>query len=99
MVKYIVLFKLRDDVFVEEKFVVMNSFKEVIEVLFVKIFVICKIEVGLNMNLGEIWNIVLYSEFDNLDDVKFYVIYFEYVVVGKILVEIKESWVCVDYEF
>ena len=31
MVKHIVLFKLRDDVPVEEKLVVMNSFKEAIE--------------------------------------------------------------------
>ena len=33
MVKHIVLFKLRDDVPVEEKLVVMNSFKEAIEAL------------------------------------------------------------------
>lgn len=50
MVKHIVLFKLRDDVPVEEKLVVMNSFKEAIEALPAKISVIRKIEVGLNMN-------------------------------------------------
>ena len=72
MVKHIVLFKLRDDVSVEKKLVVMNSFKEAIEALPAKISVIRKIEVGLNMNPGETWNIALYSEFDNLDDVKFY---------------------------
>ena len=66
MVKHIVLFKLRDDVPVEEKLVVMNSFKEAIEALPAKISVIRKIEVGLNMNPGETWNIALYSEFDNL---------------------------------
>ena len=89
MVKHIVLFKLRDDVPVEEKLVVMNSFKEAIEALPAKISVIRKIEVGLNMNPGETWNIALYSEFDNLDD----------VAAGKILAETKESRACVDYEF
>ena len=39
MVKHIVLFKLRDDVPVEEKLVVMNSFKEAIEALPAKISV------------------------------------------------------------
>ena len=63
MVKHIVLFKLRDDVSVEKKLVVMNSFKEAIEALPAKISVIRKIEVGLNMNPGETWNIALYSEF------------------------------------
>ena len=43
MVKHIVLFKLRDDVPVEEKLVVMNSFKEAIEALPAKISVIRKI--------------------------------------------------------
>lgn len=80
MVKHIVLFKLRDDVSVEKKLVVMNSFKEAIEALPAKISVIRKIEVGLNMNPGETWNIALYSEFDNLDDVKFYATHPEHVV-------------------
>ena len=93
MVKHIVLFKLRDDVPVEEKLVVMNSFKEAIEAL------PAKIEVGLNMNPGETWNIALYSEFDNLDDVKFYATHPEHVAAGKILAETKESRACVDYEF
>ena len=53
MVKHIVLFKLRDDVSVEKKLVVMNSFKEAIEALPAKISVIRKIEMGLNMNPGE----------------------------------------------
>ena len=48
MVKHIVLFKLRDDVPVEEKLVVMNSFKEAIEALPAKISVIRKIEVPVS---------------------------------------------------
>ena len=60
MVKHIVLFKLKDEVSAEEKLVVMNKFKEAIEALPAKIPVIRKVEVGLNMNPGETWNIALY---------------------------------------
>ena len=98
MVKHIVLFKLKDEVSAEEKLVVMNKFKEAIEALPAKISVIRKIEVGLNMNPGESWHIALYSEFDNLDDVKFYATQPDHVAAGKIIAEAKESRSCVDYE-
>ena len=91
MVKHIVLFKLKDEVPAEEKLVVMTKFKEAIEALPAKISVIRKVEVGLNMNPGETWNIALYSEFDTLEDVKFYATHPDHVAAGKILAETKES--------
>ena len=60
--------------------------------------VVRKIEVGLNINPGEAWHIALYSEFDNLDDVKFYATHPLHVAAGKIIAEVKESRACVDYE-
>ena len=98
MVKHIVLFKLKDEVPETDKLVVMNKFKEAIEALPAKISVIRKIEVGLNKNPGESWHIALYSEFDNLDDVKFYATHPDHVAAGKIIAEAKESRSCVDYE-
>ena len=98
MVKHIVLFKVKDEVPETDKLVVMNKFKEAIEALPAKISVIRKIEVGLNMNPGESWHIALYSEFDNLDDVKFYATHPDHVAAGKIIAEAKESRSCVDYE-
>lgn len=98
MVKHIVLFKLKDEVPAEEKLLVMTNFKEAIEALPAKIPVIRKVEVGLNMNSSETWNIALYSEFDTLEDVKFYATHPEHVAAGKILAETKESRACVDYE-
>ena len=98
MVKHIILFKLKDEVPETDKLVVMNKFKEAIEALPAKISVIRKIEVGLNMNPGESWHIALYSEFDNLDDVKFYATHPDHVAAGKIIAEAKESRSCVDYE-
>ena len=90
MVKHIVLFKLKDEVPAEEKLEVMTKFKEAIEALPAKISVIRKVEVGLNMNPGETWNIALYSEFDTLEDVKFYATHPDHVAAGKILAETKE---------
>ena len=98
MVKHIVLFKLKDEVPEAETLVVMNKFKEAIEALPAKISVIRKIEVGLNMNPGEAWHIALYSEFDTLEDVKFYATHPDHVAAGKIIAEAKDSRACVDYE-
>ena len=98
MVKHIVLFKLKDEAPEAEKLEAMNSFKKAIEALPAKIAVIRKIEVGLNMNPGETWSIALYSEFDSLDDVKFYATHPDHVAAGKLLSAVKESRDCVDYE-
>ena len=98
MVKHIVLFKLKDEVSAEKKAAVMHQIKEAIEALPAQISVIRKIDVGLNMNPGETWNIALYSEFDSLEDVKYYATHPDHVAAGKILAETKESRACVDYE-
>lgn len=98
MVKHIVLFKLKEEVSADEKLAAMNNFKAAIEALPAKIPVIRKIEVGLNMNPGETWNIALYSEFDTLDDVKSYAVHPDHVAAGKLLATVKESRACVDYE-
>lgn len=98
MVKHIVLFKLKEEVPADEKLVVMNRFKEAIEALPAKISVIRKIEVGLNINSAETWDMALYSEFDTLDDVKIYAAHPDHVAAGKILATVKESRACVDYE-
>ena len=98
MVKHIVLFKLKDDAPADKKLEAMNGFKAAIEALPAKISVIRKVEVGLNINPGETWNIALYSEFDTLEDVKTYAVHPEHVAAGKLLAEVKESRACVDYE-
>lgn len=98
MVKHIVLFKLKDDISEEKKLTVMKAFKAAIEALPEKIAVIRKIEVGLNINPAEAWNIALYSEFDSLEDVKQYAVHPDHVAAGKLLAEVKESRSCVDYE-
>lgn len=98
MVKHIVIFKLRDEIAQEEKLDIMNRFKVAIESLPAKIPCIRKIEVGLNINPAETWNIALYSEFDSLEDVKTYATHPEHVAAGKIIADAKENRACVDYE-
>lgn len=98
MVKHIVLFKLKDDASADEKLAAMNNFKKAIEALPAKISVIRKVEVGLNINPDEAWSIALYSEFDSLEDVKFYATHPDHVAAGKLIASVKESRACVDYE-
>ncbi|WP_071145127.1 Dabb family protein [Bacteroides ihuae] len=99
MIKHIVLFKLKDEISIEKKLAVMNKFKGAIEALPATIPVIRMIEVGLNVNPAESWNIALSSEFDSLDDLKVYATHPDHVAAGAILAETKESRACVDYEF
>lgn len=99
MVKHIVLFKLKEELPATEKQAVMNQFKEAIEALPAKISVIRKIEVGLNVNPAEAWDIALYSEFDSLEDVKTYAVHPDHVAAGKLLANVKLNRACVDYEF
>jgi len=99
MVKHIVLFKLKDEAPADEKLAAMKSFKAAIEALPAKISVIRKVEVGLNINPAETWSVALYSEFDTLDDVKYYAAHPDHVAAGKLLAAVKESRACVDYEY
>lgn len=99
MVKHIVLFKLKEELPATEKQAVMNQFKEAIEALPAKISVIRKIEVGLNVNPAEAWDIALYSEFDSQEDVKIYAAHPDHVAAGKLLADVKLNRACVDYEF
>ena len=92
MVKHIVLFQLASEMEAERKKNVMDAFKKGIEALPAKIPFIRKIEVGLNANPEEQFDIALYSEFDTMDDVR------AYLAVAALLKDCKKSRSCVDYE-
>lgn len=98
MIKHIVLFKLKEEIGTAEKETVMNQFKVAIEALPVVIPFIRKIEVGLNMNPAETWHIALYSEFDNMEDLKAYATHPAHVEAAKLLANVKDERSCVDYE-
>jgi len=98
MVKHIVMFQLKDTLSMDERLDVMNRFKAAIEALPAKIDVIRKVFVGLNINEAEKWDICLESEFDTLDDVKFYAVHPDHVAAAGILKDAKQDRACVDYE-
>ena len=98
MVKHIVMFKLKETLSAEEKMNVMTQFKAAIEALPATIDVIRKVFVGLNINGAETWDICLESEFDTLEDVKFYAAHPDHVVAAGILKDAKFDRACVDFE-
>ncbi len=98
MVKHIVLFQLNPDMDAEAKMEVMRAFKKGIEALPATIENIRKIEVGLNINSDEAYDIALYSEFDTLEDVKAYAVHPAHLAVAALLKDCKKSRSCVDYE-
>ncbi len=97
MVKHIVLFRLLSSMGQEKKASVMQAFKEGIESLPREIPFIRKIEVGLNANPEEEFDIALYSEFDTMDDVRAYAVHPAHKAVAALLKDCKESRSCVDY--
>ena len=98
MIKHIVLFKLKDELSSNEKKTIATEFKNAIEALPAKIDVIRKVEVGLNINPNETWDIALYSEFDTMEDVKTYATHPDHVAAAGIIAHAKESRSCVDYQ-
>lgn len=98
MVKHIVLFKLKNEASAEEKQTVALKFKSAIEALPTVIPFIKHVEVGININPDEQWNIALYSEFDTLAEVKAYAVHPAHVAAAKLLADLKENRSCVDYE-
>jgi len=98
MVKHIVLFRLKEGLPAEEKRRVALTFKQKIEQLPAVISFIVKVEVGININADEKWDIALYSEFESLDDVKAYSAHPAHVAAAGCLAGYKEDRACVDYE-
>ena len=97
MVKHIVMFKLKETLSTEEKQEVGNKFKAAIEALPAQIDVIRHVFVGLNINEAEAWDICLESEFDTLEDVKFYSAHPAHVAAAGLLKDAKADRACVDY--
>ena len=98
MVKHIVLFKLKNEIPAAEKQAVALKFQSAIENLPSVIPFIIHVEVGVNINPDEQWDIALYSEFNTLEEVKAYAVHPAHVAAAKLLAEVKESRSCVDYE-
>ena len=97
MVKHIVTFKLNGTH--EERRLVAESLKAAVMTLPVKLEVLHSMEVGINENPAEEWDVVLTAIVDTMDDVAVYAKHPAHVAAASLLAGHKESRACVDYEF
>lgn len=95
MVKHIVTFKLRGtDI---ERKEIARKFKDALLSLPGKIDVLKSMEVGINENADESWDIVLTAVVDKMEDVAVYARHPSHVAASAIIAPFKESRACVDY--
>ena len=96
MVKHIVMFKLKGSP--EERLETAKKFKAALEKLPEIIEPLESIEVGININPAETWDVVLTAKLPTLADVETYAKHPAHVAAASLLGEHKEARGCVDYE-
>lgn len=96
MVKHIVSFKLKGTE--EDRLDAAKRFKEALLALPGQIEVLKSIEVGLNVNPQEDWDVVLTAIVPTLADVSIYAKHPAHVAAASIVAPLKADRACVDYE-
>ena len=74
-------------------------FKSALDALPSQIDVLQSIEVALNENHGEDWDIVLTAIVPTMEDVTVYAKHPAHVAAAAIIKDVKQSRACVDYNF
>lgn len=97
MIKHIVTFKLTGTP--EERREVATKFKEALLALPAVIDVLRSMEVGINENPAEQWDVVLTAVVPTMADVDTYAKHPAHVAAASLLAGHKEARACVDYEF
>lgn len=95
MVKHIVTFQLSGTA--DERLAIARQFKAALEALPQQIDVLHSIEVGINANHAEDWDIVLTAIVDTMDDVAVYAKHPAHVAAAALLTGHKSARACVDY--
>ena len=96
MVKHIVTFKLTGTA--DERRAVAKAFKDALDKLPEQIDVLRSIEVGINENPAECWDVVLTAVVDKMSDVEVYAKHPAHVAAAGLLAGHKADRACVDYE-
>lgn len=96
MVKHIVTFKLSGTA--EERRAVAESFKKALLALPEQIDCLESMEVGINENPAEDWDVVLTAIVPTMADVERYAKHPAHVAAAGLLAGHKDSRACVDYE-
>lgn len=97
MVKHIVTFKLQGPT--ETRREVAGRFADALRELPSQIDCLQQIEVGLNANPAEDWDVVLTAIVPTMADVERYAKHPAHVAAAALLAGHKEARACVDYEF
>jgi hypothetical protein len=97
MVKHIVSFKLTGTA--DERRAVAEAFKAALLALPEQIDVLQSMEVGINENPVEDWDVVLTAIVPTMADVAVYAKHPAHVAAAGLLAGHKENRACVDYEF
>lgn len=95
MTKHIVMFKLHGSDELRRETAL--RFKAALDALPEQIDVLQSIEVALNENPGEDWDIVLTAIVPTMADVATYAKHPAHVAAASIISEVKEARACVDY--
>ncbi len=98
MIKHVVLFQLKPFDSEEAKTAKLNEIKQGLLDLKGKVEVLKTVEVGLNCNPAEPYDIALTTTFNSMEDLEIYAKHPDHVAVGKIVREVLEARACVDYE-
>lgn len=95
MIKHIVTFKLKGSH--AQRRQAAENFKEALMALPEKIECLKSMEVGLNCNPAEDWDVVLTALVDNMEDLAVYANHPLHLAAAAIIKDCKESRACVDY--
>ena len=98
MIKHIVPFKLRDDVDKSVKATRLPSIRDQFLALMGEIPTLRSIEIGLNCNAKEKFDLALVATFDDLDGLSAYATDPRHVAVAKQVGEMLDVRACTDYE-
>lgn len=96
MIKHIVSFKFKGTP--DEKKELATKFAEALIQLPCEIPQLKSIEVGLNMNPAETWDLVLTATADSFEDIAIYSAHPAHQAAVAIIAPFKEERACVDYQ-
>lgn len=97
MVKHIVTFKFKGEEAVRREYA--HRFKDALMALPAVIPCLESIEVGINENPAETWDLVLTAIVPTMADVDVYAKHPAHVAAASIIAPVKDQRACVDYEF
>lgn len=97
MIKHVVIFKFKPFLNDEEKLEKEQEIKVALLVLEEKIEVLRSIEVGININPNEEYDLILTTTFDKFEDIEVYAKHPAHLEVVALIKPLKAGRACVDY--